>query len=576
MTSISFTTRHSPLFYTWIAVALVATAGCAGRYRLPPLADQSLTRAEERAADEAYERGLALAGGGDFASALVEFTRVVEQYPSSRHSAMALYWQGRSFYQTGKDEDAERALTRYLGLSSRVPNRDHAIALLASAMYGQGRFDSALATALRVETAPPSRLALFLHLAENLMQRLPRSVVTEVARNETGRNWLAPLYLQAARWAHADGNIAAAAALAGDIVGFSGLPPAIVAEARELSGGQLTDTPPRIGMIAPAEGRFATVSEQIERGVAIALDELNAGRPSSVELVSRSTASDADSTIGVIRTLARGDRVQAVLGPLTSEFAIPAGEVAREEGIVLVSPTATDARLLDMGPTVFTVNALDGAIGHTIGTYAARRLDLSRIAVLAPDDAYGRIQSEAFVNAIEAEGARIVFRGTYDPGSTQFTDLIGEVVRARADAVFLATNRPNEALRILNQMAFFELDELVPLGTDAWNDASFTGQGGQFARGYFADTFSRDPRITRWDAFLRSYQDRYGSLPGNRIAAWGYDAARLAIERFLTGGGPGGGDYRGASALFRMANGSPVRAVVVHRMDRDGPVAVDW
>lgn len=576
MTSITLPTSRSFNRVFQIALGVLLTLGCVGRYQVPPLVDRSLSRADERAAQEAYDRGLALAGAGDFSSALVEFTRVVEQYPASRQSALALYWQGRSFYQTGDDLAAETALSRYLDLSPRVPNRDHAIALLASAMYGQGRFETALATALRVENAPAQRLPVFLHLAENLAQRLPRSVVTDVARDEPERNWLAPLYLQAARWAYAAGDIAAAAAMAGPVVAFSGLPPAMIAEARTLTGGGASNAPPRIGLIAPAEGRFATVTEQIERGVTIALEEVNASRATGFELVSRATASNADSTIGVIRKLARGDRVQVVLGPLTSEFAIPAGDVAREEGIVLVSPTATDARLLDMGPTVFTVNALDGALGHTIGTYATRRLGLSRVAVLAPDDAYGRIQSEAFVAAIEAEGARVVFRGTYDVGATQFTDLIGDVVRAQADAVFLATNRPNEALRILNQLAFFELDDVIPLGTDAWNDESFTGQGAQFARGYFADTFSRDPRITRWDDFVRRYEARYGEAPTNRIAAWGYDATRLAVERLLPGGGSGGSDYRGASALYRMASGSPVRTVVIHRMDRDGPVAVDW
>ena len=73
-----------------------------------------------------------------------------------------------------------------------------------------------------------------------------------------------------------------------------------------------------------------------------------------------------------------------------------AGRLAMEEGVPLVSPTATDARMLEIDPRVYTVNALDGAIGHTIGTYAATNLERRRFAILAVDDAYGRIQADAF------------------------------------------------------------------------------------------------------------------------------------------------------------------------------------
>ena len=106
------------------------------------------------------------------------------------------------------------------------------------------------------------------------------------------------------------------------------------------------------------------------------LEDVNQGRRTPVTLVSRSAENDPDSTAAVIRTLARNEHVAAILGPLTSEYALPAGRLAAEEGVPLVSPTATDARLLEIDPRVYTVNALDGAIGHTIGTFAARSLVL--------------------------------------------------------------------------------------------------------------------------------------------------------------------------------------------------------
>jgi branched-chain amino acid transport system substrate-binding protein len=311
--------------------------------------------------------------------------------------------------------------------------------------------------------------------------------------------------------------------------------------------------------------------------VEIALEDVNQGRRTPVTLVSRAAENDPDSTAAVIRTLARNERVAAILGPLTSEYAIPAGRLAAEEGIPLVSPTATDARLLEIDRQVYTVNALDGGIGHTIGTFAARSLERRRFAILAVDDAYGRIQADAFAAAVQAAGARVVYRFHYERGSTQYTDQLGSIVRSGADALFIATKSPNEALRILNQMAFYELGGILPLGTDAWNDPEFYRQGRRFVRGYFADTFSRDARITTWLSFASRYSARHGEEPDNLIPGWGYDAARLALERFSNAdGGSAAGEYRGATGLFRFGPQGVRRAVIVHRIERGEPVAVDW
>ncbi|HKY59900.1 MAG TPA: ABC transporter substrate-binding protein, partial [Gemmatimonadota bacterium] len=191
---------------------------------------------------------------------------------------------------------------------------------------------------------------------------------------------------------------------------------------------------------------------------------------------------------------------------------------------------------------------------------------------------YGRVQADAFAKAVQAAGASIVVRHTYEPATTEFTDLLGEIVRSGADALFIATKSPTEALRILNQVAFFELGGLMPLGTDAWNDESFYRQGRGFVRGYFADTFSRDPGVTRWQAFAEAYQARYGEEPSNLIPAWGYDAAHLAVRPAAPGPGATTAlqPYRGASALFRFTPQGIRRAVVVHQIRGGEAVAVEW
>jgi branched-chain amino acid transport system substrate-binding protein len=558
----------------------LALAACAAGERLPPtIGTQPISRADQATAAAAYERGLALFEQGSYEPALAEFTVVVDRYPSSRYAGLSLYWQGRTAYQLGRDEAAAAALDRYLRLAPDVPYAEHAALLVANALYNQTRYEEALRTALAVRSAPHEWLDDYLALSRDLLNRLPRAEIEAGAARTPPRNFLAPFYLQAARWAHAAGDASRATDLASRVTAFTDLPAPILAEARGLigPGGREAATSPSLGLIAPTEGRFADVTEQIRRGVELGLEDVNQGQSNPVGLVSRSAENDPDSTASVIRTLARNERVAAILGPLTSEYALPAARLAVEEGVPLVSPTATDARLLEIDPRVYTVNALDGAIGHTIGTFAATNLERRRFAILAVDDAYGRIQADAFAAAVQSSGARVVYRFQYERGSTQYTDQLGSIVRSGADALFIATKSPNEALRILNQMAFYELSGILPLGTDAWNDSEFYSQGRRFVRGYFADTFSRDARITVWQAFAERYTARYGEEPANLIPGWGYDAARLALEHLSAPGArSGSGEYRGATGLFRFGPEGIRRAVIVHRIERGEPVAVDW
>jgi TolA-binding protein len=179
-------------FVAAISATIQLLACAAAEHLPPPLGTERISRADQEAAQSAYERGLAAFGQGSYEPALSDFSLVVDRYPSSRYAGLALYWQGRTAYQLGRDQAAAVALDRYLRLAPDVPYGEHASLLLANALYNQTRYEAALQAALAVESASAEWLDDYPALSRDLLNRLPRPTIEAAAARTPPRNFLAP------------------------------------------------------------------------------------------------------------------------------------------------------------------------------------------------------------------------------------------------------------------------------------------------------------------------------------------------------------------------------------------------
>jgi ABC-type branched-subunit amino acid transport system substrate-binding protein len=225
---------------------------------------------------------------------------------------------------------------------------------------------------------------------------------------------------------------------------------------------------------------------------------------------------------------------------------------------------------------VVALNATRGDLGETMGRFAASELGLVRVAVLASDDDFGRANTRAFRRGFEQLGGLVVLEDYASRAEANFGAPLRRARNEGAEALFLPTRSADQVLTVLSQMEYYGGGRFRLLGTEVWRDPSFLERAGEFAEGaYFADTFSPDPRATRYTDFREAYVARYGhALPSN-FPAWGYDAAMLAL-RYLTG--PGGAvpdaTYVGAAATYLVQDGRVARVPLISRIDGGRPVLV--
>jgi branched-chain amino acid transport system substrate-binding protein len=149
----------------------------------------------------------------------------------------------------------------------------------------------------------------------------------------------------------------------------------------------------RIGIAAPLTGAMAWSGEQTRAGAHMALEDLNATGGvlgQSLEAVLVDDFCDPDQAMAAAQKLV-AEGVPLVVGHQCSGAAIPASTLYEEEGIILISPAATNPRLTDRGLRyTFRTSGRDDLQGKMVADYIAKEWPTASIAVVHDGQAYGQ------------------------------------------------------------------------------------------------------------------------------------------------------------------------------------------
>lgn len=198
----------------------------------------------------------------------------------------------------------------------------------------------------------------------------------------------------------------------------------------------------KIGSGAPLTGPNAHYGKDIENGIALALEDLNAkqvtigGKPVRFELVSKDDASDPKTGTQIAQQLADA-RVHAVIGHFNSSTTIPASKIYFDAGIPQVSPAATNPKYTrQQFNTAFRVVPTDDQLGGNVGRYAVGTLKLKRFAVVDDRTAYGQGLADEFIKAVKAAGGQIISQQYTSNQASDFRAILTTIKATRPDAIF--------------------------------------------------------------------------------------------------------------------------------------------
>jgi branched-chain amino acid transport system substrate-binding protein len=196
----------------------------------------------------------------------------------------------------------------------------------------------------------------------------------------------------------------------------------------------------RIGVAGPMTGKDAWFGEQMERGAALAVTDLNAAGGvlgEQVELITVDDFCDPDQAVAAARKLV-GEGAVFVVGHYCSHSSIPASEVYEAAGVLMISPASSNPMLTELGrANVFRVTTRDDANGVVIGNYLADHRSDKKIAILHDNTTYGRGAAEEVKKSLNRRGVTEATYRAYVPGKSDYGAEISELQAADIAVAFI-------------------------------------------------------------------------------------------------------------------------------------------
>lgn len=287
----------------------------------------------------------------------------------------------------------------------------------------------------------------------------------------------------------------------------------------------------KIGFTAALSGDFAAYGENMQRGLELAIDHVNAQSAENGVALRLEPADDrglpAEGVL-IAQRFCSDDSIDIVMGYSFSSVALAAIPIIDDCGLPVLASAVTSPDLSGAS-AYFHRNVLTDAVQGTLaGRYAVEALGAKRIAAIHQQDDYGIGATNAFIAAAEQAGAEVVLKEAYVLGTKDFRTQVTSIKAAAPDLLWIG-GFYTEAAKIAQQARRIGLDvqimgsdgllnpELVELGRDAVE--------GLVLYGMF------DPTIDKAEVktFVDTYQEKYGEAP-NAWAALAYDAGRVVAE----------------------------------------------
>ncbi len=292
----------------------------------------------------------------------------------------------------------------------------------------------------------------------------------------------------------------------------------------------------KIGASGPLTGGNAVYGTAVENGLKLAFEEINALGGLQFEVRAEDDEADGEKAVNSYNILMDWG-MQIMAGPVTSGAALATAAKCAEEGVFMLTPSATDAGVIATGDNVFQICFTDPNQGIGSADYIKGYKPDAVVGVIYDSsNPYSTGIFEKFKAQAETIGLNVACIVDFtDANKADLSTQITKCQEAGCNMVFLpiyaaeATQILSHANKIGYETEFFGCDGLDGI-------LAIEGFDGALAEGVMLLTpFDATASDEKTQAFVKNYTEKFGITP-NQFAADAYDVAYAIYQACQAGG----------------------------------------
>ncbi|MCD6358941.1 MAG: ABC transporter substrate-binding protein [Dehalococcoidia bacterium] len=279
--------------------------------------------------------------------------------------------------------------------------------------------------------------------------------------------------------------------------------------------------PVKIGVLLCLTGDLGPMGLKMMQGAELAVTEINdaggvLGRP--VELVKEDGATDPAKGLDRAKKLINVNGVKVIVGPMISGTALSAGGFAKENDVVMVTPSATagDISKQDWTDYFFRICLLDDLQSEVLSQVVLEN-GYTRMATMVLNNTYGVGLENSLVKALKEAGwqGEHVVGVRYEEAKKDYLSELQQIKDSKADVVFACTYA-DDGIIVFKQALDIGLDDIAWLGCDGNHGAGLfkDPKSAEFmAKAIVAGTRTAGGVGAANDKFVTNYTAKFGEEP---------------------------------------------------------------
>jgi branched-chain amino acid transport system substrate-binding protein len=269
----------------------------------------------------------------------------------------------------------------------------------------------------------------------------------------------------------------------------------------------------KIAIAGPMTGAVTQYGEMVKAGALTAIEQINAAGGTQFQAVIMDDSCEPKQAVAVANKIV-SQGIKYVVGHVCSGSTIPAADIYENEGVVMITPSATAPQLTERKTYKFIFRTIgrDDQQGPAAAKYVIEKLKPKKVAILHDKQSYGQGVAASVKTNLEAAKIPVALFEGINAGDSDYSAVITKLKSLRVDFIYFGGYHPE--MGMLLRQAREQGVKAVFMGPEGVGNKDITAIAGPASEGMLVTLpadFSADPSNA---ALVKAFKDKKRDASG--------------------------------------------------------------